>query len=91
MKVEKIYIKVPNSYPGKGENFRNLWSAWRGEMIVLPCNEKRDWTRSGRLNFSVENLALLYNDLRTVVPAKAGIQINKRDSGSRSGMTKYVI
>jgi hypothetical protein len=40
MKVEKIYIKVPNSYPGKGENFRNLWSAWRGEMIVLLHNDE---------------------------------------------------
>jgi hypothetical protein len=37
----------------------------------------------------VENLVLLYNDLRAVIPAKAGIQDNKTGFRIKSGMTKY--
>jgi hypothetical protein len=39
---------------------------------------------------SVVNLTLLDNDLRAVIPAKAGIQIKKTGFRIRSGMTKYV-
>jgi hypothetical protein len=36
------------------------------------------------------NLTLLYNGIRAVIPAKAGIQIKKTGFRIRSGMTKYV-
>ena len=39
---------------------------------------------------SVLNLTLIYNDLRAVIPAKAGIEIKKTGFRIRSGMTKYV-
>jgi len=39
---------------------------------------------------SVANLTLLYNDLRAVIPAKAGIQIKNTGFRIRSGMTKHV-
>ena len=39
---------------------------------------------------SVVNLTFLYSGLRTVIPAKAGIQIEKIGFRIKSGMTKYV-
>jgi hypothetical protein len=39
---------------------------------------------------SVVNLTFLYSVLRTVIPAKAGIQIEKTGFRIKSGMTKNV-
>jgi hypothetical protein len=41
-------------------------------------------------NTSVVNLTLLYNNLRDVIPATAGIQIEKTGFRIKSGMTKCV-
>ena len=39
---------------------------------------------------SVESLTLLYNNLRSVIPAKAGIQVKKTGFRIKSGMTKGI-
>jgi len=40
---------------------------------------------------SVESLTLLYSNLKSVIPAKAGIQVKKTGFRITSGMTKCVI